>query len=84
MYVYETKRPYMIMCKWCQKVQDSVKFDLLFIHLQKKYAQIRQLKWPRVRMPKQPLSKSCGNTKNINKYDIITLFTEDGRTPCSP
>ena len=22
--------------------------------------------------------------KNINKYDIITLFTENMRTPCSP
>ena len=38
-------------------MQDGVKFDLLFIHLQKKYAQTRQLKWPRMRMPKQSRSK---------------------------
>ena len=62
-------------------MQDGVKFDLLFIHLQKKYVQTRQLKWPR--MPKQSRSKSCGN-KNINMHDIITLFTENVRTPCRP
>ena len=63
-------------------MQDGVKFDLLFIHLQKKYVQTQQLKWPRMHMPKQPRSKSCGNTKNINMHDIITLFTENVRTPC--
>ena len=65
-------------------MQDGVKFDLTIHSFTEKICANSATKMATYAHAQTATFKIMWKHKNINMHDIITLFTENVRTPCRP